>query len=224
LVARIGHDVGKGRYMMVDYVTDTSNWEAWQCDYRLGLILIMPPEGVSRQIDPLRATHDPTAFAICPTHISVSDPLRREMTPELEEEIRDILTTTEPFMLHYDKPHASPNHGGVAYPITPQAPIDHLKEILHTAAVFEGKMYKRRDIPAHMTIAESISIEDSLALYAEFEGSAPSGSFLCDRLEFIVPDQAFHFRRAGTFYLGTSGRRKREPAESAAHDADTPRT
>lgn len=30
--------------MMVRYVTDTSGWKKWQCDYRLGLILIMPPD------------------------------------------------------------------------------------------------------------------------------------------------------------------------------------
>ena len=71
----------------------------------------MPPEEVSRQIDPLRAKHDPYAFAICPTHISLSDPLRREMTPELEREIRDILSEIEPFMLHYDKPYASSERG-----------------------------------------------------------------------------------------------------------------
>ena len=209
--------------MNVDYVTETSSWEDWYRDYRLGLILIMPPEEVSRQIDPLRAMHDPSAFAICPTHISLSDPLRREMTPELEREIRDILRTIEPFMLHYDRPYASPKRGGVAYPIMPQEPIDRLKEALHTAAVFEGKIYKRRDIPAHMTIAEFISIEDSLKLCAELQDSARSASFLCDRLEFIVPDQDFHFRRVDTFFLGGGGKREEKPQPSAAGDADKPR-
>jgi len=189
---------------MVTYVVDTLKWEDWQRDYRLGLILIMPPEEVSRQIDPFRAKHDPYAYVICPTHISLSDPLRRELTPELEEEIRDILSKIEPFTLHYDKPHASTEHAGVAYPITPQAPIDNLKETLHAAAVFEGKVYRRRHIPAHMTIAEFISIEDSLKLCADLQDSAPSGSFLCDRLEFIVPDKEFHFKRRGTFFLGTA--------------------
>ena len=186
---------------MVTYVTDTSKWEDWQHDYRLGLILIMPPEEVARQIDPLRAKHDPRAYAICPTHISLSDPLRRELTPELEEEIRGILAGIEPFTLYYDRPHASTKHAGVAYPITPQEPIDALKEALHVAAVFEGEVYRRRHIPAHMTIAEFISIEDGLKLCAELQDSAPSGSFLCDRLEFIVPDEDFHFQRRGTFLL-----------------------
>ena len=134
---------------MVAYVTDTSKWKPWQRDYRLGLILIMPPEEVSRQIDPLRARHDPKAFAICPTHISVSDPLRREMTPALEREIQETLAEIEPFTLYYDKPRASTEHAGVAYPITPQEPIGELKAALHAAAVFEGAVYKRRHIPAH---------------------------------------------------------------------------
>ena len=76
---------------MIGYAADTSKWEDWQRDYRLGLI--MPPPEVSRQIDPLRAMYDPRAYAICPTHISVSDPLRREMTPQVEHEIRTILNS-----------------------------------------------------------------------------------------------------------------------------------
>jgi hypothetical protein len=47
----------------IDYVTDTSNWEKWQRDYRLGLILIMPPDPVAAQINPLRAKFDPRSHA-----------------------------------------------------------------------------------------------------------------------------------------------------------------
>ena len=191
---------------MVAYVTDTSGWQEWQRDYRLGLILIVPPEDVMRRVDPLRARFDPRARAICPTQISVSDPLTRELAPELEEEVRDLLRTIEPFTLHYDKPHASTEYAGVAYPITPQTPIDNLKHVLHRAAVFSKRPYSRRHIPAHMTIAEFISIEEGLALCAELQHSAPSGSFLCDRLDFVVPDASFHFQRRGTFYLGAAGR------------------
>jgi hypothetical protein len=160
---------------MIDYAENTSKWESWQRDYRLGLILIIPPPEVSHQIDTLRAKYDARAFTFCPTHISVSDPLRREMTPELEEEILNILNEIKPFTLHYDRPHASTEHAGVAYPIRPQEPI-----------------------------------EDSLKLCVQLQDSAPSGSFLCDRLEFIVPNESFHFQRRGTFFLG--GFRENESA------------
>jgi 2'-5' RNA ligase len=189
---------------MINYAEDTSYWENWQRDYRLGLILIMTPIEVSKQIDPLRSKYDPRAFGYCPTHITVSDPLRYEMAPEAEEEVRGILSTIEPFVLHYDKPHASPDYPGIAYPIMPQEPIDNLKQALHSASVFAGAVFRRRHIPAHMTIAEFITIEDGLKLCAELQDSVPSGSFLCDRLEFIVPDKNFCFRREGIFFLGDS--------------------
>ena len=189
---------------MITYASDMSKWENWQRDYRLGLILIMPLEMVSQQIDPLRAKYDPRAYAICPTHISVSDPLRRQMTPEREDEIRHILSSIEPFTLYFDKPHASTEHAGVAYPIRPQEPIDALKEALHGASAFANEKYYRRHIPPHMTIAEFISLEDSPKLCAQLQNSAPSGSFVCDRLEYLVPDEKFHFQRKGTFFLGTS--------------------
>ena len=187
---------------MVTYVTDTSKWEDWHNDYRLGLILIMPPPEVAALIDPLKSKYDPKAFYSCPTHISISDPLRLEMTHELDEEISGILGRINPFMLYYDKPMASRDHAGVAYPITPQEPIDELKEKLHQAAIFEGKVYGRRDIPAHMTIAEFVTIKESWRICEEIQDSAPSGSFLCNQLEFIVPDINMQFQRVKTYTLG----------------------
>lgn len=188
---------------MITYAKDTSEWEDWQRDYLFGLILIMPPEEVSHKINPLRAKYDPYAFAICPTHISVSDPLQSEITPEMEDEIRSILRSIRPFTLYFDVLYASTEYAGVVYPIRPQEPIDALKEVLHTASVFGGCTYYRRNIPPHMTIAEFISVEDGLKLCAQLQDSAPRGSFMCDRLEFIVPDDEFHFQKKLTFFLGT---------------------
>lgn len=188
--------------MKVSYVTDTSGWEKWQNDYKFGLILIMPPPEVSSLIDPLRSKYDPGSFYSCPTHISLSDPLRREMTDELDNEIANILNGISPFTLYYGKPRASQNHPGVACPVTPQEPIDELKRKLHQAAVFEGKVYGRRDIPAHMTIAEFITLEDSWRICEEIQEMVPTGSFLCDQLEFIVPDINMQFQRVKTYILG----------------------
>jgi hypothetical protein len=53
-----------------------------------------------------------------------------------------------------------------------------------------------------MTIAEFVSIEESWRIMEEIKGTAPSGSFLCDRLEFIVPDINMHFRRIKSYMLG----------------------
>ena len=70
--------------------------------------------------------------------------------------------------------------------------------------VFAGQVYQRRHIPAHITIAKFISIEDSLKIRAQLQEILPSGSFLCDKLSFIVPDEDFKFQRKGVFPLGNT--------------------
>jgi hypothetical protein len=185
-------------------IADTSSWEPWQHDYRFGVILVMPPPHVASPIDALRQAYDQKSHAICTAHISVSDPLRRQMSDDAQEEIQALLRTVEPFEVHYDRPVASPERSGVAYPVSPQDRFDELKRVIHQASVFEGLAYSRREIPAHMTIAEFLTIEDSLRICADLVGAAPRGSFWCDRLEHVVPDDTFRFQRRVTFLLGAS--------------------
>ena len=188
--------------MKVEYVTDTAAWEKWQRDYRLGLILIMPPEDVAARVNPLRAKYDPRTYAYCPAHITLSDPLGLEMTPERDAEITRILASVQPFTLYFDEPHASRERGGVAYPIRPREPIDALRSTLHQGSVFTRPPYYTRTIAPHMTIAEFVTIEESWRIVEELKGIAPRGSFLCDRLEFIVPDANMRFRRIKSYTLG----------------------
>ena len=69
------------------------------------------------------------------------------------------------------------------------------------SSAFGGESHQRRDIPAHMTIAEFLSIEESLRLCEQLQDTAPSGSFVCDRLSHVVPDQDFSFNEAVVFVL-----------------------
>ena len=57
--------------------------------------------------------------------------LRRELGGEAREEIRGLLRTVHPFEVHYDKPAASTQHAGVAYPVAPQERFDELKRTIH---------------------------------------------------------------------------------------------
>jgi len=183
-------------------IVDMSSWESWQRDYRFGVILVMPPPHVAAPIDALRQAHDPKSHAICSAHISVSDPLHRELTDDAQKEIRELLWTVEPFEVQYDKPTASTRHPGVTCPVGPQERFDELKRVLHQASVFEGAVSSRRAIRAHMTIAEFLTVEDSLRICADLVNTTPRGSFRCDRLEYIVPDTTFRFHRRETFFLG----------------------
>jgi len=99
---------------MITYVTDTSQWEQWQREYRLGLTLILPPDDIGKQVNALRQEHDPRSASICEAHISLSEPLTREFTPELEREVRQALSAVEPFEIHYGPLRTFDPHPGVA--------------------------------------------------------------------------------------------------------------
>jgi hypothetical protein len=186
----------------VRYARETSHWEPWQLEYRLGLILIVPPREIVELIDPLRERYDPKSQAICSTHISLSEPLTKAFTPALEDELLRILAQVAPFEMRFTALYASRQFPGVAYRIEPEDKFYELRHAVHSSTAFEGSEFGRKHRPPHMTIAEFISIEDGLLLRDQLAESAPVGAFTCDRLELIVPDDSFHFQRIRQFPLG----------------------
>lgn len=203
--------------MPAQYVVDTSSWVPWQRDYRFGVILVMPPPDVAASIDALRQTYDPKSHAILSAHISVSDPLPRELEDDDRERLQELLRGVEPFEVRYGMPIASAQRPGVACPIEPQERFDELKRVVHDASVFGDFVFSRRDIPAHMTVAEFVTIDEGLKIASDLADTSLSGSFWCDRLEYIVPDQAFRFQQRGTFLLGAH--RGSQPPDSAEEGA-----
>lgn len=91
------------------YVVDMSNWEPWQCEYRFGVILVMPPLHVASLMNTLRQAYDLKSHVIRSANISsVSDPLRRELSDDAREETRNFcgllsrfkcITTDQPLQL-----------------------------------------------------------------------------------------------------------------------------
>jgi hypothetical protein len=203
--------------MPARYVIDTSSWEPWQRDYRFGVILVMPPHDVAASIDALRQTYDPKSHAILSAHISVSDPLPRGLEHDDRERLQEVLRGVEPFEVRYSMPMASAQRPGVACPVEPQERFDELKRVVHHASLFGDAVYARRDIPAHMTVAEFVTIGESLRIATGLADKPLSGSFWCDRLEYIVPDQAFRFHRRDTFLLGAH--RGSQPLDSREQGA-----
>ena len=188
---------------MIKYAANTSRWEEWQREYRLGLILILPPDAIAKQVDALRQEHDPKAASICEAHISLSEPLTKEFSPEVAGEVRDVLSAVEPFEIRYGPLRTFDPYPGVAYRIEPEDRFFQLRRVLHGTSAFEGSQFKRKDIPPHMTIAEFVpDMETSEALREQLQGNLPEGSFLCDTLTFTIPDDGFRFRRVLELELG----------------------
>ena len=54
-----------------------------------------------------------------------------------------------------------------------------------------------------MTIAEFITMQRSIELAQELTGKAPTGEWVCDEIEYAVPDDRMHFQRVLRLTLGS---------------------
>jgi 2'-5' RNA ligase len=169
------------------------HWDAWQSAYRFGVILIFPPQPLRAQVNALRARHDPVSQATCDAHISLTVPLLREPGERDWEELAAAAAATAPLTIRYGAATTCLPHAGVVLAIEPQDELDRLTTALESCAAFAGAAPRAYPFWAHMTIAEFITVERSIALAAELEDVAPAGSFRCHAVSHAVPDADFHF-------------------------------
>jgi 2'-5' RNA ligase len=144
---------------MIEYSKNTDQWEDWQSEYQFGAFYIFPPDEVIGPIDELRRTYDPKSDSICQAHISLSESLKTPVTDEQIEEIRQALSTIEPFTITYGPLRWFPPHPGVVYTIEPESGFRKLRNALHATTPFKDVPLRREHIAPHMTIAEFITAE-----------------------------------------------------------------
>jgi 2'-5' RNA ligase len=179
--------------MVATYAADISRWEAWQREYRFGVILIYPPDPPLQQVNALRARYDPRSQSTCDAHISLTVPLPRPLTEAHWVELESIAAGIAPISVRYGPLMNYLPHPGVCLAVEPQAELDRLRTALEAASAFMGARARRYPFSAHMTIAEFISVDQTEALMVELEDIAPQGTFLCSGVSYAVPDSGFHF-------------------------------
>ncbi len=181
-------------------------------EYRYGAFYIFPPDGIIEPVDALRNKYDPKTASYCQAHISLSEPLPNPPSESQFRELRTALLETQPFELRYGPPGSSPPYPGVFYSIQPEDRFKELRSAVHSTSAFSNVPLKRKDIPPHMTIAEFITLERTDELLRELRGKVPQGSFLCDSIEYAVPNQDFYFERVLRIPIGSQ-----EPAAKPEH-------
>jgi 2'-5' RNA ligase len=182
---------------------DPSSWQDWQREYRYGALYVFPPVGVIEAIDALRTRHDPTSASYCQAHISLSEPLPAPVTAAAIEELRAALARIEPFEVTHGPLRSFPPYPGVVYDIEPAAEFYALRAAVHATSIFAGSSLTRQGTGPHMTIAEFITLDRTDELMRELQGNVPTGRFLCDRVEYAVPNERFFFERVLALPLGS---------------------
>jgi 2'-5' RNA ligase len=87
---------------------------------------------------------------------------------------------------------------------TSKEELDRLRRALETCEVFAGAGPRPYPFWPHMTIAEFVSLDATKELVRQIGGDrAPAGSFVCDHLSYLVPDESFHFTERRVLKLGS---------------------
>lgn len=184
---------------------DSSRWELWQTEYRYGAFSIFPPNGTIEAIDALRHTYDPRSHSFCQAHISLSDPVPQPLPDEQLCELLPAVSSVEPLELRYGPLRSFPPYPGVAYAVAPEEVFRALRAVVHATSIFGGVEVQHDSVAPHITVAEFITLERTDELLLELNGAVPEGAFLCDAIEYAVPNESFYFERILTLPLGTGG-------------------
>jgi 2'-5' RNA ligase len=179
--------------MITQYESAISHWQEWQQEYQFGVLLIFPPNPPLTRVNTLRATYDPQSQAICDAHISLTIPLPRPMSAIHWSELESLVAGIAPFPIQYGPLRHYLPYPGVCLAIEPQDLLDNLRRKLESASAFTDAPTRKYPFSAHMTIAEFISVEQTEALMHGLVDVAPTGTFMCNGVSYVVPDTQFHF-------------------------------
>lgn len=179
---------------MASPFAEMTDWLDWQRPYRFGVLLALPPGPVRKEINELRAKYDPRSQASVEAHISLTVPFQKEPDDRLWSELVRVASGFTPFTIRYGPLVPFLPKPGAALEIEPQDELDRLRCALEICEIFEGAGPRQYPYWAHMTIAEFASVDATKELIRQIGGDrAPAGSFVCDHLSYLVPDESFRF-------------------------------
>lgn len=182
------------------------SWEEWQKAYRSGMLVIWPPDEVRTIVNQLRQRYDPASQAICEAHITVTQPFLREPNRHEWSRINGVLQRFSPFEISYGPLNSFLPYPCIWYEIHPAEKVLELRDSLHQAALFNLEREFTTGFIPHMTITEGLSgPEVDEALLQHLQGLVESGSFPCEDLAYIVPNERFEFKVANSLPLGREG-------------------
>jgi 2'-5' RNA ligase len=162
----------------------------WQKAYVHGVVLIWPSNDVRAQINPIRARYDPVSQSYCEAHISLTPPLLHVPVEGDWQLIEQAAACFAPFDINF----GPVNSFGLSVIYLEVHPADRLAELRD--ALLATRLFANSDLNfvPHLTLTEGLSdMPVSQRLLDELQRAVPAGSFRCNHLVHIRPDQNFHF-------------------------------
>jgi len=170
------------------------NWEDWQKPYQFGTLVIWPPDEIREIVNSQRERIDPVSQSYCETHISVTQPLCRWLEAEEWDRLGVLLASFDSFLIEYGPLNTFLPYPCIWYEIKPVNRVLELRNSLHQTGYFNLEMKHPQNFIPHITITEGLSgLEVDKDLFQTLQQESGKGSFQCEELAYIVPDQDFRF-------------------------------
>jgi 2'-5' RNA ligase len=171
------------------------SWEDWQKPYIYGTFAIWPPDEVREIVDAQRQAYDPVSQAICGTHITVTQPMIKPLGEGEWKRLQIVLREFVSFEIEYGPVKSFLPYPCIWYEVQPAERILEIRTALHDTGYFNLTMQHPEDFIPHMTITEGLSgPEVNEGLLVRLQQESKPGTFICDTLVYIVPDDHFQFQ------------------------------
>jgi len=179
------------------------HWKDWQKAYQFGTIVIWPPDEVRKRVNSQRETYDPVSQSFCETHITVTQPLIKNLSNDEWDQVQRIIKGFDSLKINYGPLNSFLPYPCIWYEIEPAEKVLDIRHALHKIGFFSLTLKYTEGFIPHMTITEGQSgppVDESLLEL--LQGESESGSFQCKELTFIKPDEWVRFQVKRTLSLG----------------------
>ena len=179
------------------------HWEEWQKEYQFGTIVIWPTDDVRKFVNKQRETYDPISQSFCETHITVTQPLIKTLFNDEWDHVQRVIKEFNAFEINYGPLSSFLPYPCIWYEIDPAEKVLDIRQALHKTGFFNLTLKHTEGFIPHMTITEGQSgppVDESLL--EKLQDESVSGSFQCQELALINPDEGFRFRVIRTLPLG----------------------
>ncbi len=173
---------------------------SWRDAYRHGSLLLLPPPDLGRLVDGLRRRYDPASHRVCRAHVTLTQPFVQAVSDLALARVEEVVASHPPMVLSYG-PVERLGGSVVVFRIEPRAEVLALREALHSLGLFNLSLPFTKGFVPHMTISER-EVEGPLRPLEGLPPARAEGSFLCSRVDHLVPDDGFVFRPRRSFLLG----------------------
>jgi hypothetical protein len=179
------------------------HWEEWQKPYQYGTLVIWPPDEVREIVNAQRQDNDPVSQSYCGAHITITQPLLRDLEDSEWNQILDLLQDQGSFEIQYGPLNSFLPYPCIWYEIEPRQKVLEIRHALHKTGYFNLELNHTDDFIPHMAITEGFSgpaVDEDLL--ERLQATTRCGSFPCNELAYIVPNETFSFGVVKTLLLG----------------------